>query len=244
MPERVAIPILMYHQIDTRPARGTPYRGLIVSPQAFARQMGLLKILGYKGLSMGALMPYVKGEKQGKVCGITFDDGYINNLEHALPILQKHQFSSTCYFVSAQLGGSNAWDHAKGISAQPLMDAQQMRVWHACGQEVGAHTCNHVDLTTLEPTLAREEIVGCKLALQDALGSSVQHFCYPYGRYNAEHVAMLQVAGYESATTTVRARAGLQNPPLELPRVQVMGAVWLPQFWRKIATDYEDRRGG
>ena len=64
------IPILMYHQIDVMPPRGTPMRGLIVTPQAFARQMGLLKMLGYQGLAMRDLEPYFSGEKQGKAHGI------------------------------------------------------------------------------------------------------------------------------------------------------------------------------
>ena len=68
------IPILMYHQIDVPPPRGTPLRGLVVSPGAFARQMWLLKALGYQGLSMRELEPYLKGERQGRVVGITFDE--------------------------------------------------------------------------------------------------------------------------------------------------------------------------
>ena len=51
---RAPVPILTYHQIEAPPPRGTPYRSLVVSPGAFARQMGLLKLLGYTGLSMSA----------------------------------------------------------------------------------------------------------------------------------------------------------------------------------------------
>ncbi|MEN9670911.1 MAG: hypothetical protein RL018_1188, partial [Pseudomonadota bacterium] len=90
-----SIPILVYHQIAEAPKKGAPFRGLYVSPAAFARQMGWLKFLGYQGLSMTDLQPYLKGEKTGKVVGITFDDGYLNNLTLALPVLQKHGFSST-----------------------------------------------------------------------------------------------------------------------------------------------------
>jgi hypothetical protein len=35
--------------------------------------MWLLKKLGYKGLNMTELQPYLTGKKQGKVVGITFD---------------------------------------------------------------------------------------------------------------------------------------------------------------------------
>jgi peptidoglycan/xylan/chitin deacetylase (PgdA/CDA1 family) len=239
-----AIPILMYHQIEARPARGTPLRGLVVSPSSFARQMTLLKMLGYRGLSMSDLMPYLRGEKQGKVVGITFDDGYVNNLEYALPVLRHCGFTSTCYMVSAQLGGTNAWDADKGIAVKPLMQKMQARVWVDAGQEVGAHTRSHVDLTSLSSATAQDEITGSKLELEDAIGTSVTQFCYPYGRYTAQHAAEVQAAGYHAATTTVRARARHGDSLWDLPRVQVMGSVWLPQFWRKIATGYEDHRRG
>jgi peptidoglycan/xylan/chitin deacetylase (PgdA/CDA1 family) len=237
------IPILMYHQIDARPARGTPMRGLVVSPRTFALQMGLLAALGYRGLSMSALMPYLRGEKRGKVCGITFDDGYLNNLEHAMPVLQRHGFSSTCYFVSGQLGGSNVWDHSKGILVKPLMQTDHLRAWAQGGQEVGAHTRSHADLTQLDAAQALDEIQGCKHDLEEASGAAVSQFCYPYGFYNRALVEQVRQAGYSAATTTARSRATVQSSVWELPRVPVMGSVWLPQFWRKVATAYEDERG-
>ncbi len=239
-----AIPILMYHHVDTRPVRGAVMRGLVVSPAAFARQMGLLKMLGYQGLSMTALMPYLRGEKTGKVVGITFDDGYVNNLDHAMPVLQKNGFNATCYMVSSQLGGSNVWDHAQGIAPKPLMHAAHARAWVAGGQEVGAHTRNHIDLRKLSLDQSQQEIAGCKAELEDASGASVNQFCYPYGYYNAQHVQQVLQAGYAAATTTMRGRASTNHSALELPRVPVMGSVWLPQFWRKVATAYEDQRSG
>lgn len=51
------IPILMHHQIDSPPARGTPMRGMVVSPRRFAVDMGLLGRTGYRGLSMSELVP-------------------------------------------------------------------------------------------------------------------------------------------------------------------------------------------
>jgi len=98
------IPILTYHQIAQAPARGAPMRSLYVSPSAFSLQMRTLSLLGFQGLSMTSLMPYLRGEITGKVVGITFDDGYVNNLENAAEILKKFNFSSTCYVVSELLG--------------------------------------------------------------------------------------------------------------------------------------------
>lgn len=236
------IPILTYHQVDTPPPRGTPYRSLVVSPGAFARQMGLLKLLGYQGLSMTALGPFLSGEKQGKVVGITLDDGYVNNLTQALPVLQHHGFSATCYMVSGQLSGTNQWDHAKGVPAKPLMGADQLRAWVAGGQEVGAHTKNHVDLRTLDDAAAREEIAGCKQALEAMLQAPVTQFCYPYGHFEAVHADLVKQAGYATATTTQRGRAQAGDDLWHLPRVPVHQSTTLPLFWLKLATAYEDRR--
>jgi peptidoglycan/xylan/chitin deacetylase (PgdA/CDA1 family) len=239
---RSSIPILTYHQVDAPPPRGTPYRGLVVSPKHFARQLGFLKALGYQGLSMTALEPYLRAERTGKVFGITLDDGYVNNLEHALPVLRELGFSATCYIVSGQLGGLNMWDRHKGVPPQVLMDAAQLKAWLAGGQEVGAHTRTHVDLLQADEAAAREEIAGCKRELETLLSAEVRHFCYPYGFYRPEHVALVREAGYATATTTRRSRTTAGDDLFELPRVPVLRTTSRPLLWLKVATGYEDRR--
>ncbi|MFC5499807.1 polysaccharide deacetylase family protein [Caenimonas terrae] len=239
---RRPIPILTYHQVDAPPDKGVPYRSLVVSPAAFARQMAMLRMLGYRGLCMSALEPYLRGDKKGRVVGITLDDGYVNNLQHALPVLRRHGFSATCYVVSGQMGGSNVWDRDKGIPARPLMDAAQLKAWVAGGQEVGAHTRNHVDLVRAGDTEAFDEIVGCKRELEHRVEAPVRHFCYPYGAHETKHAAMAKAVGYRTATTTQRSRARAGDDLFELPRVPVLRTTSLPLLWLKIATGYEDRK--
>ena len=237
---RPPIPILTYHQVDTPPPRGTPFRSLVVDPDAFDRQLGFLKLLGYRGLCMGALQPYLRGEKTGKVVGITLDDGYVNNLAHALPALARHGFSATCYVVSGQLGGSNVWDAMHGVPAQPLMDTAQMKRWVAGGMEIGAHTRHHVDLCKCDAATAQSEIAGSKADLEQALGVEVGSFCYPFGEHRDEHVEMARLAGYQTATTIVAGRAGLADDRMRLPRISVrlgtnpLGALFQTEWerWR------------
>jgi len=236
------IPILVYHQIDVTPPKGAPFRSLTVSPGAFVRQMFFLSALGYQGLSMSALLPYLRGDKQGKVVGITFDDGYVNNLQHALPVLQKLGFSSTCYCVSQRLGQTNVWDAAVGIAPAELMNAAHLHQWVAGGQEVGAHTRHHVNLLECQDALADEEISLSKKELSAHIGQALEAFSYPYGRYVDRHVEMVHQAGFETATTMVRGRVRAGLSLLELPRVPVVRSTTLPVFWLKVASGYEDRR--
>ena len=237
------IPILMYHQIDAPPPRGAPLRGLVVSPQSFARQMLLLKALGYTGLSMRDLEPYIKGERQGKIVGITFDDGYQNNVQNALPVLKKYKFTATCYGVSGMTGGTNSWDHDIGVVEKPLMTTSDWRIWLDSGMDVGSHTRTHADLTKLATDAAADQIRGAKLELEDALHCEVRHFCYPYGRFDATHRDMVQEAGYVTATTTRRGRFHTGDDAFALRRILVARATHLGLFAVKILTDYDNRRG-
>lgn len=238
------IPILVYHQIAEAPKKGAPFRVLYVSPAAFARQMALLKTLGYTGLSMTDLQPYLRGEKVGKVVGITFDDGYLNNLTNALPVLQKQGFTSTCYVVDGLLGKTNAWDESIGIAQTPLMDAAQLLQWQAGGQEVGAHTQDHVNLLKINEINAWKQIAKSKTTLQTLLNKPVNHFCYPYGKFDERHSTMAKQARYETATTTVRGRVHRATNLLTLPRIPVKPNTFLPVFWLKVATAYEDKKAG
>lgn len=204
--------------------------------------MAFLHGQGYHGLSMTALMPYLRGERKGKVFGITFDDGYLNNMTHALPVLQWYGFSSTCYVVSGMLGQTNVWDTAMGVLPSELMSAAHLRQWVAGRQEVGAHTRNHVRLRDLDAVACNAEITLCKEDLEHITGTAVNHFCYPYGEFTQEHVAMVKQADYMTATTTRRGRCQLGDNVLALPRVPVLRRTSRLLLWWKLVSRYEDRR--
>jgi peptidoglycan/xylan/chitin deacetylase (PgdA/CDA1 family) len=239
---RLPIPILTYHQVDEAPPRGSPFRSLCVSPSNFRRQMAALHLLGYKGLSMTDLLPYLRGERVGKVFGITLDDGYENNLTNALPVLQRYGFTATCYVVSQLIGKTNVWDKDLGIREASLMDASQLRRWLDGGQEIGAHTRHHVRLPQLDKERCEQEIFNCKVELESLLGTKVNHFCYPFGEFASAHVEMAFQAGYLTATTTRRGRCQNGEDPMQLPRVPVVRTTTLVSLWLKLATAYENKR--
>lgn len=240
------IPILMYHQIDAPPSKGTPLRGLVVSPRTFLWHMFLMHFLGYRGLSMSDLMPYLRGHKRGRVFGITFDDGYENNFRYALPVLRRLQFTATCYVVSARIGQTNIWDKDKGIPQVPLMDVNQLQGWIDAGQEVGSHTSHHVDLTVCDQKTLNTEIEGSRRQLENLLRQpgGVHHFCYPYGRVHEASKQNAVRVGYSTATTTRRGRVRIPvtEEAFVLPRVLVSRSTTWVHLLLKCFTGYEDRR--
>lgn len=242
------IPILMYHSIS-HPIKNAPFKCLHLPPKRFAFQMKLLKMLGYQGLSMEELTPYLIGEKQGKVVGITFDDGYRNNLTEALPILQKYGFTATCYMVSGQIGGYNQWDESKGIPKNPLMNLEELKQWLNAGMKIGAHTHNHVSLTHVNDELAHTEILQSKNELERLLNIRVQDFCYPYGHFNKNHVQILKELGFKTSTAMYRGQVDIpsqglnQEELLTLARVTVNNNCYPHIFLMKLLTDYENTKG-
>lgn len=234
----------MYHQIDVPAPRGTQFRGLTVHPKSFARQMRWMHRLGYRGLSMRDLMPYLRGEQTGKVFGITFDDGFRNVFTHALPVLTELSFTSTNYLVAHQFDGGNVWDAQNNVPHQPLMSKDQARAWSQAGQEVGSHTLDHVHLPELSLEDARTQIVDSRRILSEVVAQDVTAFCYPYGHFRPEHAEMVAQAGYQNATTTRRGLAGEHDQPFLLPRVGIWRTTHLLRFFQKCLTGHEDRRRG
>lgn len=216
-----AIPILLYHKIAPPSPSGTKSRSLYVHPKRFASQMRWLKAFGYQGLSICDLLPYLAGDKSGRVFGLTFDDGYRNVLDNAAPLLDELGFTATNYFVSEQIGGHNQWDTVRNIPKLPLMTTQEMREWVANGHEAGAHTISHPRLTDLPYDIAQKEISDCKKVIEEATGAPVKAFCYPHGAHNEDIRSLVEEAGYTSATTTKKGAARTSHNKFALPRITV-----------------------
>ncbi|MHB8473856.1 MAG: polysaccharide deacetylase family protein [Gammaproteobacteria bacterium] len=237
-----AIPILMYHNIAYAPQGvKAKQRGLFVPPCRFDRQMTLLRLFGYQGLSMAAAMPYLRGERQGRIVVITFDDGYRDTLEHALPVLQRHSFSATCYVVSDAIGGYNHWDSDAGIcTRKALMDVADLRMWQAAGMELGAHSRQHRKLPECSDRELVNEITGSRQKLEDIFGGGVTQFCYPYGAAGSREITAARSAGFTAAVTTSRGRARPGMCLHSLPRVTVSGKHGPHKLPLQVLTPYCD----
>ncbi len=235
------IPILMYHSIQAV-SKSTVMRSLHVSPKRFRFQMWLLKIMGYKGLSLRELKPYLDGKRKDKVVGISFDDGYKNNLLNAMPILKKHNFTATCYIVSKRIGLTNIWDESQGITQNQLMSINEIKQWLSNGMDIGAHSQTHPNLEKISISDAIDEIKNSKEDLESIFNIKILDFCYPYGRMNDEVCELVKSAGYESGITMIRGRAGLSANQMKLPRIPITHHTLPHLFLLKVLTNYEDKR--
>lgn len=233
------VPILMYHNIAMAP-KGVRLRGLYVSPRRFARQMALLHWLGYRGLSMSAALPYLRGEREGKVAVITLDDGYRDNLECALPVLLHYGYTATCYVVSAAIGTDNHWDAQQLGTHKPLMDLNELCRWRDAGMEIGAHSRHHPHLPELSESELDDEVAGSRRELEGLLAVPVTQFCYPYGAAGLREREAARRAGFAAAVTVQRGRAQPGGDLFGLPRVMVGGHHAPHVFPLQLLTTHED----
>jgi peptidoglycan/xylan/chitin deacetylase (PgdA/CDA1 family) len=210
----------MYHQVGEFPPMRT-HRANYCDHRRFDRQMGLLHALGWTVLDLDQALAGLRGERPlpARSVVLTFDDGYDNFADFALPVLVRHGFTATVYAISGWLGQRIQWYGDEPGRPRPrLMDAAQLREIQAAGMTVGSHTVTHAHLAKIDPAAQLREVRDSRLALEDLLGKPVRHLCYPFGSFNLEAVHAAGAAGYVSATTCLRGAATPGDHPLALPR--------------------------
>ncbi|MGY1779058.1 polysaccharide deacetylase family protein [Geodermatophilus sp. SYSU D01036] len=234
--ERIAVPpVLMYHSIS--PARVPDPHRIRVTPGRLDAHLRLLRRLGLRGVSLAELLAaQARGRADGLV-GLTFDDGYADFLDHAMPVLARHRMTATLYVVAGLLGGTNEWDQGPQLR---LVDADQVRAVAAAGHEVGSHTLVHTRLTGAGPATLTEQVAASRRVLQEVLQADVPGFCYPWGDFDAAAVEAARAAGYDHACVT---GDHLPGHRFAVPRSYVAPGDRAPQLLAKLARHRWRMRG-
>jgi len=212
--------ILMYHQVGAfAPMRA--HRANYCDHRRFAHQMGLLKALGFRVLDLDQALAglWGEGELPARSLVLTFDDGYDNFADYALPVLARYGFTATVYAISGWLGQPIQWYGQEPGRIRPrLMDAARLREIQAAGMTIGSHTVTHARLAEIAPQAKRRELRDSKAALEDLLGTEVRHLCYPFGSFDLDTLDAARETGYATATTCLRGAVTAADHPLVLPR--------------------------
>ena len=117
---------------------------------------------------------------------LTFDDGFRNVYEYALPVLQTYGFPATVFLVTDYCEKTNSWPgQTVRIEGEPLLRWREIQEMSRAGISFGSHTRTHPDLRKLSIEQAEEELASSKKAIADATGLPVDMLAYPYGAYDA-----------------------------------------------------------
>jgi peptidoglycan/xylan/chitin deacetylase (PgdA/CDA1 family) len=227
--------ILMYHAIG-RPAE--PSSCYVTGVRRFAAHMAWLRLAGYRVIGLNTLLDFRRRHElpPPRSVVLTFDDGYADNHDLALPVLRRWRFPATFFLVSDCIGSVNHWDAAGELAGRPLLSWTQIRAMMESGMDVGAHTRRHAALPELGDGALEDEVAGCRVELERGLGRPVRAFAYPYGQLDETSRRAVENAGYDGACCS---RPGVCDPfipDLLLRRVEVRGTDSLARFalgvWR------------
>ena len=213
---------LCYHSI----APAGP-RYLTISADLFERQLALLRRRGYRGGDLRTLAELAAGRPVRRTAFISFDDGFRDNFETALPLLREYGFPAFVFVLPPllEVGGAFEWPemradlvrHAETMRSVDWATLERMREGDF---EVGSHTLNHAHLPRLDGERLREELWQSRAAIVERLGSC-DTLAYPFGEWSPEVATAAAECGYRFAFTLPTTTGQRGATPLSIPRVNV-----------------------
>jgi len=197
--------ILVYHSVSAGALDKDPDE-YNVSPEAFIRQMEILKKTSEKIVSLAeGIKGLERHDLPGDAVCITFDDGLVNAYNEALRILKPRGIPATFFLV---------YDHVdkSGESLSPGADREKCCMnWSNVlslkknGFAIGSHSYSHRRLSALKGEELDMETVYAKKKFEEK-GINVEYFAYPYGFYgdfSKEIEAVIKKAGYKASLTNI-----------------------------------------
>lgn len=211
------VPILMYHKIGDELNNDA-----VISKERFAAQMAFLHQEQYSPLTLDELYGYLTEKKPLplKPVVITFDDGYSDTYDVALPILKQYGFRSTMFIPVSEVGKNLTW--------------QQLREMKAAGMDIGSHSYTHQELAGRSREAQLQEIGKAKELLDRELNQNTRWFCYPYGSFDQTTKDLLKAQGITVAVTINSGWVRTGDDPLTLQRVWMGNSVTLAHFAERL----------
>ena len=187
--------VLMYHSVAVNNAFFT------ATPDNFEKQIKYLSESGLKIIPLSKLVDmFLKKEDISSCVSLTFDDGYLDNLQNVLPVLRQYNIQATIFVAPKLLGTKFTTSDKVTLDVFTEDDFEKMSASN--NFEVLPHSFSHKEL----PSLAREE-VGRELSncveFLSKKGDTRKILAYPRGKYSKEVMDVLSEEGWEAAVTTL-----------------------------------------
>ena len=222
--------VLFYHRVAD-----DPDDLLAVTCNVFEAEMALLAERGFEVLDVvEALDRLYAGTLGPNTIGLTFDDGYVDNAVHAMPILERHGFRGTVFVVTDLVSGKGGFAKGHGSPA-PLLGWEEIEALDGKSPlTFEAHTVTHPNLVEESDAESWAEIEISRRALGDVLGRPSVAFCYPGGFLGPREHEYVRRAGFRYAITTEPGLNTADTDPFLVRRTQMNRTDRLIDFAAKL----------
>ena len=242
MNETGGVIVLMYHRVGS--ARNAWEARYAIGRSRFEAHMLALAQGGFCPVSLDALSAWLEGGAPlpAGALVLTFDDGFRDVREHALPVLERLRWPFTVFLVSNLVGGQDVWTRASNPdgATYPLLNAEEILDMQSRGVSFHSHTCSHASLPALDDDRLRHELVESRAALQRLLDRPIEYLAYPFGHLDDRVVAAARSAGYRAAFST---QPGFNRSDVDryrIRRIDVYGTDTAPMLMRKVRLGTND----
>ncbi len=235
--DQIYLPILCYHSVN--PKYNEECKPL--SPELFSNHLEYLNN-HYDVVSLRRVLNYlILGSPLPKnPIALTFDDGYRDNFEIVLPLLEKFNCHATFFLVSSFIDGKidlagspgwegMTWEQVKSLDKSPF-------------GEVAAHTDSHRLLSSLDEVEVLEEILTCQKKLQMNLERDVDLFAYPNGQGSdipPYAIDVLRQNGFIGACSTFWRTTQKKNEQYRLNRIMITQHDSIRDLEKKLSGQYD-----
>jgi peptidoglycan/xylan/chitin deacetylase (PgdA/CDA1 family) len=175
---------------------------------------------------------------------ITFDDGYRDISDYALPVMKKHNIPATVFLITSYIGKRNMWDLNLGWIRYEHLGEKDIELLIDNGWEIGSHTVTHRCLVGMDKETVKYEIAESKKYLEDKFKINVFYLSLPFGKINKFILEEALSEGYKGICGfyPFQYYNNLRRNKEILPRLAVYRTDSLSSIDRKLSTGLKLRR--
>ena len=174
------LPILMYHNVVSNPELSVE---LSISVTKLEQQLQYLVKKNYATFHFSELENKIKLPSKSVV--ITFDDVTENQLNFALPLLEKYNLKATFFIPFKYIGKTDLWNNG----TEKIMTFEQLKSLNSKYIELGHHSFEHKAYESLSETEINNDFDNCYEIIKESGLKVAPALAYPYGNFPKKGIA-------------------------------------------------------
>lgn len=195
--------IICYHSL-TKSKNETIFPKTTVFINEFEKQIDYLISEGYKSIGFTELEDFLDGKftlNNEKYFLITFDDGFKNIKDYAIPYLERNEIHCIVFICTDFIDERKShefihWNNKTEINISDKIKNKKYNEYRLVNEKeiieldqnkyvlIGSHSCSHYNFNDIPEIDQRYQLLKSKEKLESILKKPIDHFAFPNGAYN------------------------------------------------------------